>query len=139
MAAEHSNIREFRIRVERFADRADGRWRERVRAVALRALQGVVLGTRVDTGRARGNWQVGLGDPPEGFEPDRKDKNGSATIAAGGRVIAGAVKGANLNETIWLHNGVPYIKYLEDKDKMVAGNVEALNTWLASQGGAERP
>ncbi len=32
--------------------------RERTRAVALHALSGVVLGTRVDTSRARSNWQV---------------------------------------------------------------------------------
>lgn len=133
MAKPSSNIREFRLVVKRHSDRADHKWRERTRAVALRALQGVVLGTRVDTGRARGNWQVGLATPPEGYDPDLKDKGGQRTISRGARVITGAVKPGKEDEMIWLHNGVPYVSYLEDKDKMVAGNVAALSTWLDSQ------
>ncbi len=123
-----TNIREFTLGVRAFARLVAEERRERTRAVALHALSGVVLGTRVDTSRARSNWQVAEGAPPEGHDPESRDLAGSATISHGTRVILGA----SGDDIIWLHNGVPYINILEDMDKMVAGTVEALRTRLAS-------
>lgn len=128
--AATSNIREFSLGVRAAAQRVGAKVEDVTQAVALRALNGVVLGTRVDTGRARGNWQVQLGSPPEGHDETLMDKVGSATIGRGARVISTAQG----DRVVWLHNGVPYIGILEDRDKMVAGNVQALSTWLQSQG-----
>jgi hypothetical protein len=128
-----TNVREFRVGLEQFRNRAKEDRRKIVRAAALHALRDVVLNTRVDTGRARGNWQVGESVPPEGHDPELKDADGGSTIGRGSQVIAEA----SGDETIWLHNGVPYVGYLEDgpvvQDKMVAGAAEALRMWLQSQ------
>lgn len=127
-----TNIRQFTLGVRRFVKETETERRRLTRAVALRALRGVVLGTRVDTGRARGNWQATEGSPASG-ELDRADAAGSEgtvdTLSLEGRKIL-AMRG---DDIIWLHNGVPYIGVLEDKDKMVAGNVQALRTWLRSR------
>lgn len=123
-------VREFTLGLKEHADRLDVDINALSHAVALRALNGVVLGTRVDTGRARGNWQVGVGTPPEGFDQDLKDKDGGATIGRG----AGVIGDWKADQIIWLHDGVPYIGILESWDKMVEGNLEALSTWLDWQG-----
>ncbi len=124
-----SNLAQFQLGIRRFERKAEERRKGITKAVALRALQGLVSGTRVDTGRARGNWQLGEGAPPEGFDESKTDKTGSSTIGIGSREIL-AMEG---DEVIWLHNGVPYIGVLEDKDKMLAGNVQALRAWLKAQ------
>lgn len=124
-----TNIREFTLGVAREAEMGIERHRDLVLATALRGLRGVVMSTRVDTGRARGNWQVTEGAPAQGYEEERKDPAGGPTIGQGSSVIGGA----SGKDVIWLHNGVPYINILEDKDKMVAGNVAALQTWWDSQ------
>ena len=124
-----TNVRQFEMGLRRFQDRAERRRRGITKAVAIRALEGLVLGTRVDTGRARGNWQTGESRPPEGHDDRIADRGGTSTISIGGRQIL-AMEG---DDVIWLHNGVPYIGILEDKDKMLVGTVEALRTWIRSQ------
>jgi len=77
--------------------------------VALDILSGVVLGTPVDTGRARGGWMVELG----GAEPSgdgSPDKGGGGAISAGASKIAAAKP----FEQISIANNVPYIGRLND-------------------------
>jgi hypothetical protein len=90
-------------------------------AAALEILKGCVLMTPVDTGRARGNWQTNAGAPAEGFVDDMKDKQGGSTIQAGLSVISGE---PDPYVPIWLHNGVPYIEFLDDRFHMVDVTVE---------------
>ena len=122
-----TNIRQFRAGIKRFRKMAEQRRKDRVKAVALRVFSGAVQGTRVDTGRLKGNWQIGEGRPPEG-ELDRQDPTGRATLAEGQRKIM-AVSG---DDIIWLHNGLPYAVVWEREDKMLATNIEAVRTWLES-------
>lgn len=122
-----TNIRQFQLGISRFVDQAKEARRDRVKAVTLRIFRGVVLATRVDTGRLRGNWQVGEGSPPNGTL-EREDPSGRETLSEGNREILSA----SGDEILWLHNGLPYAVVWENEDKMVAGNVEAIKTWLRS-------
>lgn len=79
------------------------------RKIALQALQGLVLKTPVDTGRARANWQVTL-DEPAGGTLEATDPSGGGTIAGGAATI-GAVEPYG---SIWITNNLPYIEELED-------------------------
>lgn len=124
-----TNVREFTLSLDQFVEETEGRRRDITKAVTLYGLRGVVLGTRVDTGRARGNWQVGESEPPVGFEPDTFDPSGQVTLSDGAQAI-GAASG---DDIIWLHNGVPYAEVLEQWDGMVVGTYEAMVTWLRSQ------
>ncbi len=94
---------------------------ERIRdlrnVLALEALEGVVYLTIVDTGRARGNWQVTVGSPAEGFDAEVFDKVGTETLQQGQAVIETA---QDPFEVIWLHNGVPYIVYINDGTETIA-------------------
>lgn len=140
--AVHTSVRSFRIAVtKRVKESTEERPKQIVRATGLYAIRNLIFGTRVDTARARGNWQVTLGDPAEGYDPDVGDISGNPreegrgvpsrrrdALKEGEAVVMDA--GFDL---IWMHNGVPYIGILEQKDKMLAGTVEAIKTWLASQ------
>lgn len=123
-----TNIREFTLGIDQFVDDAEDVRRKRVKAVSLRVVRDVVLGTRVDTGRMRGNWQTTVQQPATGYDPERKDKEGQATIGEG----TSAVMSSSGDEMIWMHNGVPYVFVWEDRDRMVEGAVQAATTYLAS-------
>lgn len=126
--SRYSNVREFNAAIARHAPRPEERMTLLLRAASMRGLQGLVLGTRVDTGRARGNWQVTEDAPAQGYQEELKDKAGGETIARGSRVALHAT----LDRMVWIHNGVPYIGYLEQLDKMLAGTFGALTTWAES-------
>lgn len=101
----------------------------RPQAVAMKALEDLVMGTRVDEGRARGGWDVTLVTPTD-TDPERLDPHGSEAIAEGMRAIAAHTGG----QVIWIANAVQYIGFLEDLDGMLEGAYQATLTWLDSQG-----
>jgi hypothetical protein len=70
----------------------------------------VVMGTPVDEGRARGNWFPSLNKPSNAVDEKSLDKSGSAAIAA----IPAEAMSAELGDTIWLTNNLPYILPLEN-------------------------
>jgi len=79
------------------------------RKATLQVLQGVVDGTPVDTGRARGNWQV-TNDRPATGETQRTDIGGGETMFAG-IAASSSIRPFGVS---WVANNVPYIEALED-------------------------
>lgn len=87
--------------------------------IALDALRLVVMKTPVDTGRARGNWQVTINVPASGESykgsPNRSGGDGQAARSAARALNAGH----KIIDTIvpfcalYLTNNVPYIRVLE--------------------------
>ena len=51
--------------------------------IVLEALRSLVKLTPVDTGRARGNWFVSIGELEERIDEEKLDKSGSNTIREG--------------------------------------------------------
>jgi len=70
----------------------------------------VVLGTPVDEGRARGNWFPSLNSPSNAVDEKSLDKSGSGAIAA----ATSMAMSADLGDTVWLTNNLPYILPLEN-------------------------
>lgn len=102
------------------------------RKVALAVDAALVLGTPVDTGRARSNWQVILNAPAGGerapFAPGKglgigEGANARAALAEAQAVIAGAGYGDDIHIT----NNLSYIGELNDgtSAQAPAGFVEA--------------
>lgn len=83
------------------------------RGTALSMFGRVVTRTPVDTGRARGNWQSSINRPLETIDPSTE---GYATTVAQ----------AQLGDSIFFINNLPYIKKLEDgsSDQAPAGMVK---------------
>ena len=99
-----------------------------VSKIGLEALRRIVLRTPVDTGRARGNWQVSIGSPIETVV-ETMDPSGQQVIEDGTRIIAdwsmsspsivsgvltAVQKDLGAFPTVWISNNVPYILWLED-------------------------
>ncbi len=87
-----------------------------VRKTGFQVLNGVVLGTPVDTGEARGAWQVTLSeraerDTPEGRSAGQAISEGTATIKK--------VTGKNI-PTVTISNSKPYIERLNDGSSLQA-------------------
>lgn len=77
------------------------------RVATLELFSGVIRATPVDTGRARGGWQTGVGSAPEG-DNKRLDKSAAKSIA---EVEQNTPAGAG--QVTYLANNVPYIMNLE--------------------------
>lgn len=76
------------------------------RAICSEVLTSVVMMTPVDTGRARGNWQVSA-NTPKYSEIDRNSKNWSSVVAQEMQNIG------KLGDTVHITNNLPYIERLE--------------------------
>jgi hypothetical protein len=86
--------------------------------VVLQVLSGVVEKTPVDTGRAKGGWQVTINFIDASIPTGVKDKAGGATIAAGVAALA------NLTpfSVVYISNNVEYIIPLEEGHSTQAPN-----------------
>lgn len=93
--------------IKRFAGMTEKQADQYVRSICLNLMSQVIVGTPVDTGRARGNWQASIGAPLTNTL-ETTDKAGAATISAG----SGAVKQSTGN-IFYLTNNLPYIYRLE--------------------------
>jgi hypothetical protein len=98
----------FSTQVQAFVKAAEGRANEVVRKAALGILANVVTASPVDTGRFRGNWQVGLGERPS-CTVEAEDKDGSGTVTREGAKL----EGVKLGETVFISNNLPYARRLE--------------------------
>lgn len=72
----------------------------------------VVQKTPVDTGRARGNWQISIGTDNTG-ELDRDDKKQKGAKPSFLSEEASKLEGCKGDETIFISNNLPYIQALE--------------------------
>ena len=80
--------------------------------IALEALSRLVQRTPVDTGRARGNWQLTVNYAAD-WEIDTEDKTGSRTIALGRNRLA-RMSNHCLGQIVFIGNNVDYIEDLEE-------------------------
>lgn len=112
-----ATLGEFGDNMIRMSVRVEANVNRKVRRLALLILSELVIQTPVDTGRARSNWIVGLGGPPDAINEDpyvpgeggsTDAANANAAIAAG----TAAVSDREPGQTIYLSNNAPYIEKL---------------------------
>lgn len=104
-----SNITAFDLAVKTWGETVPPEQVQKLhRAVQLEALKGVVLTTPVDTGQARGGWDLTIGEPAAAA-PGTLDKSGGVTIARGSAAVA-RIQAYSVS---WLANLLPYIVELE--------------------------
>jgi hypothetical protein len=104
-------------KMTRLSVRAEAGINRKVRRTALAIFTELVVQTPVDTGRARSNWLIGLGGPPDdgnipawapGQDGNTAAANSTATIAAG----TAAVSDREPGQDIYISNELPYIEQL---------------------------
>lgn len=80
-----------------------------VQKISMEMLSRIIMRTPVDTGRARANWSVSVGNPVT-VQTEAVDPSGGQTIARGAAIIASMDK----LETVWISNNLPYANRLEN-------------------------
>ena len=110
----------FSSDVKKFAKKTGDELGTVARNIKVTLFTGVIMDTRVDTGRLRGNWQTSTG-APKYTEIDRIDKNVKG--APGGEAYNEAVKNVTAFGTDYMTNNLPYASVWEERDAMVAKNI----------------
>ena len=111
MTIDPSNLRDFNLKVTEFTKNAPPELVQKTHQyLALQGLRRIVLRTPVDTGRARGGWQVTLSRPTVKLPAVRPDRSGQQTISRGVAKV-GAIRPYSRS---WIGNNVHYIGFLED-------------------------
>jgi hypothetical protein len=104
------NVDQFNAAVKDWAQKyVPSVLRDAQRKLCLDGLNGLVMKTPVDTGRARGGWQAGINQRPAG-QVERLDKDGTATIEAGKAVV----ENVKAFDACYITDNVHYILKLED-------------------------
>ncbi len=104
---------------------------------ALDLMNRIVLKTPVDTGRARGNWQLTQRSPAEDMVPETS-ANVSSSETPPSAILKEAeqtASGSQLGDDIWISNNLPYIEALEEGHSQQAPHgMVALSLAEAEQG-----
>ena len=79
------------------------------RTVTLQAMNGFVLKTPTDTGRARGGWTLEVGTEPPTVENRKKDRAGGYTLT----LAENRLRVLTAYNVIYIVNDVPYIAVLD--------------------------
>ena len=107
-----------------------------IRMAALAIDQAVVLATPVDTGRARSNWLVSVGNPNlsmiTAYYPGSAGSTGSNNVSAALTQAQNAVGGYRTGETIYISNNLPYIQMLNSGSSRQAPADYVLTAVLAA-------
>lgn len=103
------NLKIFARRIQALSNRIEKNINTTVRKTAIVASQTVIHATPVDTGRARGNWFVGVGAPIRD-ESDDTDQSGTNRINANNSKI----NTRKSRQTIFISNNLPYIQKLNE-------------------------
>jgi hypothetical protein len=91
-----------------------------VRAGALTCFQNIIVGSPVDTGRFRMNWQASINTPRLSIVGENaetlKDEHGKPVKNQFAQTddVAGWTNGYTLNDTLYLTNNLPYAQRLAD-------------------------
>lgn len=119
MSIKFKNLDQFKIDLTRFQNLTNEQHVALLKKVAFQVLTGVVEKTPVDTGRARGNWQVAVNTGAGTAEIERLDPSGDAeaSLTAGTSVALGdgfaALSDVEPFSTVVIYNNVEYIVALE--------------------------
>lgn len=107
------NLNQFGDKIKRVAINVPKNADEIARKVALVADQTITMATPVDTGRARANWQVGIGSAPAGTVEYSGGGSSAASYSIGAaHSVVTTYRGQPGG--IWLVNNLPYIQRLNE-------------------------
>lgn len=105
--------------ITRWANRIGADLAEAVIAIKLELFSSIVLDTRVDTGRLRGNWQTTTGEPNT-TTIERFDKSGS-------RVVREIESTITVNGVDYMTNNLPYAAVWNERDGIIDKNLARIN------------
>lgn len=105
----------FTVDIGRFAKKTKSTLDQASRTIKLSLFRGVIMDTRFDTGRLRGNWQTSTGRPITSVV-ERLDPSGQAAVAE----AASNITGIGVD---YMTNNLPYAEVWEERDAMISRNM----------------
>lgn len=113
-----ANLRDLARRMEILADGVEQNTNDVVRKCAMAIDQSLVMGTPVDTGRARSNWIVSIGVPMDGVRAPYSIGKGlgigeTANASAAMAQAKQAISKRTIGQEIHIVNNLPYIEALD--------------------------
>jgi hypothetical protein len=107
----------------------------------LVTISGLLHMTRVDTGRARGGYQVSVGSPADGASgaEDYKGETGDPPSSDERERLLAPLADMKPGDALYITNNVEYIEYLNDGTTKFAGDhmqERAIDNTLQALGGA---
>ena len=112
---EVTNLKEFNLEIDKFTESVPEKVTVLQKKIAFEAIRRIPEKTPVDTGRAKGNWQITIGSPA-GAILELFDKDGNPTIA---KAMA-QLQNLPPYQVVYITNNVHYIIYLENGHSMQA-------------------
>ena len=103
------------VNISAWAKKTNTTLDEAARGITINLFSSIIMDTRVDTGRLRGNWQASIENPITA-ETSRTDIAGTTTVSA----MKNKVKSGVVNI---MTNNLPYAETWEQQDGMVAKNM----------------
>lgn len=125
-----ADLKAFQRRIKKVAKGVETNSNKNIIKLAVIIDQVVTIGTPVDTGHARANWQATVGEETE-EELDAEDKSGQATITKARAVL----EARQPEQVIHLTNNVKYVPRLNEGSsaQAPAGFVQAgVNTGISA-------
>lgn len=110
--------------IKKFSKKTGMRLEEASRGLKIKLFTGVIVYTRVDTGRLRGNWQTSTGQPKYAVI-DRNDK--IVKGATGGYAYEEVFRNIQAFSVDYLTNNLPYASVWEERDGMISKTVQRIN------------
>jgi len=105
---------------DQWAEKTETTLDQLARVVVIKLFTGIIMDTRVDTGRMRGNWQTSVGAPII-FETQNTDR--LSIGQTGGKAYDDVMREVTSGDVVYLTNNVPYVAFWEQHDGMVAKNI----------------
>jgi len=103
------------VNISAWAKKTNTTLDEAARGITISLFSAVIMDTRVDTGRLRGNWEASIGSPIT-IATDITDEAGTGTVSAMQRKVRSG-------EVNIMTNNLPYAEYWEQQDGMIAKNM----------------
>jgi hypothetical protein len=116
----------FASELSNFTAKAESNTEQVFRASTISLFSRIISRTPVKSGRLKGNWQIDINQPATGDVSD-SDTTPINTLDGGSkRKVASGVMRANLNDSIYMVNNLPYARRIENgnfSDQAPAGMV----------------
>jgi hypothetical protein len=112
-------VSSFSIDIAAFAKKTNSTLGQAARAIKLSLFRGVIMDTRVDTGRLRGNWQTSTGSPINNTV-ERFDPSGMAAV----NEASSSITELGID---YMTNNLPYAEVWEERDGMIAKNMQRIS------------
>jgi len=103
-------VSNFSLDLQRWFNRSEEKGERQVAKIIVQAFQGVKSKTPVDTGAARGNWNISSGEIDKSINTEATERTNENEVNEAPKAATAAVR---IGADVYIANSLPYIRRLE--------------------------